>query len=85
MGFFLFLVLLRVALNICPNMIYVYVKLSFFVILRTHLFMLAPLSETSDEVGTIPPLGTRCRRFGRDPCSVSHVASLFNYFGLGHT
>ena len=42
--------------------------------------MLAPLSETSDGVGTIRPLGSRCRRFGRDPCSLSRVASLFNVF-----
>ena len=43
--------------------------------------MLAPLSETSDGVGTVRPLGPRCRRFWRDPCS---VASLLNCFGLGH-
>ena len=34
-------------------------------------------------VGTIRPSGSRCRTFGRDPCSVSRVASLFNFFGLG--
>ena len=43
---------------------------------RAHLFVLAPLSETSDGVGRIRPLGSRCRSFGRDPCSVSRVASL---------
>ena len=46
--------------------------------------MLAPISETSDGVGTFRPLGSRCRRFGRDPCSMSRVASLLNFFGLGH-
>ena len=44
--------------------------------------MLAPLSKTSDWVGTIRPLGSRCRRFGRNPCSVSHMASLLNLLGL---
>ena len=56
-----------------------------FVVLRAYLFVLAPLSETSDGVGTIRPSRSRCRRFGRDPCSVSRVASLLNVFGLGHT
>ena len=51
---------------------------------RTHLFVIAPLSETLVGGGTIRPLGSRCRRFGRDPCSVSRVASLLNFFGLGH-
>ena len=50
---------------------------------RAHLFVLAPLSETSDGVGTIRPLGSRCRRFGRDPCNVSRVASLQGFLGLG--
>ena len=53
--------------------------------LRAHLFVLAPLSQTSDEVGTIRPSGSRCRKFGRDPCSVSRVASHLNLFGRGHT
>ena len=56
-----------------------------FVILRAHLFVSAPLSGTSGGVGTIRPSGSRCRRFGRDPCNVSRVASLLNFFGLGHT
>ena len=37
--------------------------------------MLAPLSQTSGGVGTTRPSGQRCRRFGRDPCSVSRVAT----------
>ena len=53
--------------------------------LRAHLFVLAPLSETSDGVGTTRPLGSCYRRFGRDPCSVSLVASPLKLFGLGHT
>ena len=57
---------------------------SFIFLLRTHLFVLAPLSETVGGVGTIRPLGSRCRRFGRDPRSVSRVASLLNIFGLGY-
>ena len=56
-----------------------------FFSLRAHLFVLASLSETSGGLGTIRPSGSRCRRFGRDPCSVSRVASLLNFFGLGHT
>ena len=55
-----------------------------FFLFRTHLFVLAPLPETLGGVGTIRPLGSRRRRFGRDPCSVSRVASLLNVFGLGH-
>ena len=47
--------------------------------------MLAPLSQTSGGVGTIRPSGSRCRRFGRDSCSVSRVVSHLNFFGLGHT
>ena len=57
----------------------------FFFSLRAHLFVFAPLSQTSGGVGTIRPSGSRCWRFGRDPCSVSRVASLLNFFGLGHT
>ena len=54
--------------------------------LRPHLFVLAPLSQTLGGVGTIPPSGSRCRRFERDPLnSVSLVASLLHFFGLGHT
>ena len=45
--------------------------------------MLAPLSQTSGGVGTIRPSGSRCWRFGRDPCSVSRVASLLNFLALG--
>ena len=55
-----------------------------FLFLREHLFVLAPLSETSGGVGTIRPSGSRCQRFGRDPCSVSCVASLLKFLGLGH-
>ena len=62
-----------------------YVYVCHFFCLRAHLFVLAPLSKTSDGVGTIRPSGSRCRRFGRDPCSVSRVASLLNFFGLGYT
>ena len=50
--------------------------------LRTYLFVLAPLSETSNWVGTTRPSSSRCRTFGRDPCSVSRVASLLIFFGL---
>ena len=46
-------------------------------------FEMAPLSETLGGVGTIRPLGSRCGRFGRDPCSVSRVASLLIFVGLG--
>ena len=56
----------------------------FFSNLRAHFFVLA-LSQTSGGVGTILPSGSRCWRFGRDPCSVSRVASLLNFFGLVHT
>ena len=56
----------------------------FFYFLRAYLFVLAPLSETSEGVGKIRPSRSQCRRFGRDPCSVSRVASLSNVFGLGH-
>ena len=56
-----------------------------FLFLRAYLFVFAPLSEASNGVGTIRPSGSRCRRFGRDPCRVSCVASLSNSFGLGHT
>ena len=45
--------------------------------------MLAPSSETSDGVGKIRPLGSCCRRFGRDPCSVSREASLLNFLAVG--
>ena len=55
-----------------------------FFSLRAHLFVLAPSSETLRGLGTIRPLGSRCRRFGHDPCSVSRVASLLNFLGLGH-
>ena len=51
-----------------------------FFFLRAYLFVLAPLSEKSDGVGTIRPSRSRCRRFGRDPCSVSRVASIKNVF-----
>ena len=61
--------------------IYTY-KCPFF---RAHLFALAPLPETPDGVGTIRPLGSRCRRFGRNPWGVSRMACLLNFFGLGHT
>ena len=57
------------------------IVISFF--LRPHLFVLAPVSETSEGVGTIRPTRSRCRRFGRDPCSVSRVASLYFLFALG--
>ena len=56
-----------------------------FFSLRAHLFVLAPLSQTLGGVGTIRPSGSRCWRFGRDLFSVSRVASLLNFFGLGHT
>ena len=36
--------------------------------------------KRSGGVGTIRPLGSRCRRFGRDPGSVSRVASFFSPF-----
>ena len=36
----------------------------FFFPLRAHLFVPAPLSETSRGVGTIRPWGSHCRRFG---------------------
>ena len=66
--------------------LYLYVQfVTIFFFLRAHLFVLAPLSETSDGVGTIRRPGSRCRRFGRDPCSVSRGASPLNVFGLGHT
>ena len=64
-------------------LIYIYVYLCFFLLLRAHLFVFAPFSETSGGVGTIRPLGSRCRRFGRDPCSVSPVARLLNFLALG--
>ena len=35
-----------------------------------------PLPLAAGGMGTIRPLGSRCRRFGREPCSVSRVASL---------
>ena len=62
-----------------------YVLIVIFFFLRAHLFVLAPLSQTLGEVGTIRPSGSRYRRFGRDPFSVSRVANLLNFFGLGHT
>ena len=55
----------------------------FFFFLRAHIFVFAPLSPTSGEVGTIRPSGSRCRRFERDPCSVLRVASLLNSLALG--
>ena len=55
-----------------------------FVLFRAYLFVLAPLSEMSDGVGKIRPLGSLRRRFGRDPCSMSRVASPFTFLGLGH-
>ena len=57
----------------------------FFFFLRAYLLVLAPLPETSDGMGTIRPSRFRCRRFGRDSCSASRVASLFNILGLGYT
>ena len=51
-----------------------------FFVLRAHLFVLAPLSETSDGIGIIRPLGSRCRRFGRDPCSVCRAWQGFDFF-----
>ena len=56
--------------------------ISFF-FLRAHLFVLAPLSQTSGGVGTIRPSGSRCWRFGRDPCCVSRMESLLNFLALG--
>ena len=47
-----------------------------FLSFRAFVVVLATLSQTSDGVGTIPPVGSRCLRFERDPCSVSRVASL---------
>ena len=55
---------------------YMYMYNCHFFLVRVHLSVLALLSETSDGVGTIRPSGSRCRRFGRDPCSVSRVASI---------
>ena len=52
--------------RIAPCNTYMY-KCDFF-FLRAHLFVLAPLSQTSGGVGTILPSGSRCRRFERDPC-----------------
>ena len=42
--------------------------------------MLAPFSETLGGVGTFRSLGSRCRWFGRDLCSVSRVANLLKTF-----
>ena len=50
---------------------------------RSYLFVLAPLSEMSEGVGTIRTLGLRCPRFGCDPCSVSRVASPLAFLALG--
>ena len=51
---------------------------------RPYPFVLAPLSETSEGVGTVRTLGSRCPRFGRDPCSVSRVAkALVTFLALG--
>ena len=74
---------LRVLRNSYNLQIFYLYNCHFF--LWAYLFVLAPLSETSDGVGTIRPSRSRCRRFGRDPCTVSRVASLLNFFGLGHT
>ena len=56
-----------------------------FFFIRALRFVLVPFPQTSDGVGTIRPSGSRCQRFGRDPCNVSRVASFLNFFGLGHT
>ena len=56
----------------------------FFFSFRTRRFVLGPSSKTLRGVGTIRPLGSRCRRFGRDPCGLSRVACLLNCFGLRH-
>ena len=45
--------------------------------------MLAPLLEMLGGVDTIRPLGSRSGRFGRDPCSVSRVASPLNFLASG--
>ena len=73
------MVVLCITHTICIRIIVIFFSL------RAHLFVLTPLSETSGGVGTIRPSGSRCRRFGRDPCSVSRVASLLDFSGLGHT
>ena len=52
-------------------------------LLHTYLVYIVR-GDTSEGVGTIRSMGSRCRSFGRDPCSVSRVASLFNCFGLEH-
>ena len=65
----------------------------FFSLLRAHLFIfvlapvfvLAPLSEASDGGRAVGPAGSRCRMFRHGPCSVSSVATLLNFLGLGHT
>ena len=62
----------------------IYVQLLSCFILWARLFVLAPLSEPLRGVGTIRPLGSRCRRFGRDPCSVPRVASPLNLYTWYH-
>ena len=57
---------------------------------KCHFFFYsgAPLrartfTRTSDGVGTTRPMRSRCRRFGRDPCSVSRVACLLHFLAWG--
>ena len=61
---------------------YTYTCHFFFV--GIHLFVLAPLSETFGGGGQNPTVRVTLPEVGRDPCSVSRVASLLNFFGLGH-
>ena len=70
----------------CPNicMYRLYIIVIFFFPFG-HISSCSHFCPTSGGVGTIRPSGSRCWRFGRDPCSVLRVASLLNFFGLGHT
>ena len=86
---FCFYVQIRIAWHVRASslaLVHMYMCICQFVFfLREHLFVLAPLFKTSDGLGTIRSLGLRCRWFGRDPCCVSRLANLLNYFVLRHT
>ena len=69
------------AITCKPMSLYIRIILIFF--LRAHAFALAPLSETSDRMGTTRLSRSRCRRFRRDPCIVWRVASLISFLALG--
>ena len=57
--------------------------ISIFACFRIYLFVLAPLSETPQGLDIIRTLRSLSSRYGRDPCSASRVAGVFNFFGRG--